>query len=54
LKNGNVNRQKVRDGLSKISNFKGATGNIAFNADGDAVKELFILTIKNGEIVQLN
>lgn len=54
LKNGNMNREDVRNGLAKTKDFKGAAGSITFDADGDALKDLFILTVKNGEIVQLN
>ncbi|MBI5892173.1 MAG: penicillin-binding protein activator [Deltaproteobacteria bacterium] len=54
LKNGNVNREDVRNGLAKIKDFKGAAGSITFNADRDALKDLFILTVRNGEIVQVN
>ncbi|MBI5682745.1 MAG: ABC transporter substrate-binding protein [Deltaproteobacteria bacterium] len=54
LKEGNLKREDIKRGLGKISNLKGAAGTTSFNAEGEALKELFILTIKNGEIVQLN
>jgi hypothetical protein len=32
---------------------EGASGKISFDSDGEARKELFLLTVKNGEIVEL-
>lgn len=54
IKEGNFKREDIKKGLAKLKDFKGATGNISFNAEGEALKELFLLTIKNGKIVQLN
>ncbi|HBO83407.1 MAG: hypothetical protein A2073_00720 [Deltaproteobacteria bacterium GWC2_42_11] len=54
LREGKKNREAITDGLARLRYFKGATGNITFDAEGDAIKELFILTIINGEIVQIN
>ena len=38
-------RQAVREGLSEVRGFKGATGDITFNARRMPEKELFFLTV---------
>jgi hypothetical protein len=35
-------------GLSTIKDFKGIVGPVAFNADGDATKPIFVAEIKDG------
>jgi ABC-type branched-subunit amino acid transport system substrate-binding protein len=47
-------REKIRDRLANLKDFRGVTGIITFNKDREAIKELFILTVKNGRIVELN
>ncbi|MFA4902687.1 MAG: ABC transporter substrate-binding protein [Desulfobaccales bacterium] len=46
---GSLDRQKVRDALSAIKEFKGVTGNMKFQGTGDPVKSAVILQIKNGK-----
>jgi branched-chain amino acid transport system substrate-binding protein len=41
-------REKIMKGLSTIKNFKGLVGPVAFNADGDADKPIFVAEIKDG------
>jgi branched-chain amino acid transport system substrate-binding protein len=41
-------REKIMKGLSTIKDFKGLVGPIAFNADGDADKQIFVAEIKDG------
>jgi ABC-type branched-subunit amino acid transport system substrate-binding protein len=53
LKQGPVSREGVRDRLKKIKDSKGATARITFDRDGEAQKELFLLTVQDGEIVEL-
>ncbi len=41
-------REKIMNGLSTIKDFKGIVGPVAFNADGDADKPIFVAEIKDG------
>ncbi|MBI5888297.1 MAG: penicillin-binding protein activator [Deltaproteobacteria bacterium] len=45
-------RSAVRDGLKSLKGIGGAAGEISFNASGEAVKKLFFLTVKNGQIIE--
>lgn len=45
---GEVSREQVRDYLAGVSNFKGIVGPIAFNKDGDAVKNFYVIAGKDG------
>ncbi|MFQ5894386.1 MAG: ABC transporter substrate-binding protein, partial [Nitrospinota bacterium] len=54
LSRGARTRSEVRDGLLRLQNFPGVTGRTSMGADGDAQKELFILTVQKGRIVQLD
>lgn len=47
-------KDEVRDNLSNLKGFPGATGNITFDINREALKNLFILTVKNGRIVEVN
>ena len=51
IKDGNsLDRQAIRDALSKVSSFEGVTGSIKFNGQtGDPIKGAVILQIKNGK-----
>lgn len=53
LKNaGKVDREAVRDGMTKISNFEGVTGNMAFKeGSGDPIKSAVILQVKGDKFV---
>jgi len=53
LKEGREDRGRIREGLAGLKGFKGATGTIAFEG-GEAVKGLFILTVRGGRIVEIN
>lgn len=50
LKNaGRVDRQAVRDGMSRISDYKGVTGSMRFTkGSGDPIKSAVILQIRDG------
>jgi ABC-type branched-subunit amino acid transport system substrate-binding protein len=54
LQDGAKTRSALRDALHNVHNFPGVSGTTSFNADGDAVKIPFLLSIQNGRIVQLN
>lgn len=47
-------REGLRIALSQLRNYAGVTGATAFAASGEAEKELYLLQVKNGNIVQLN
>lgn len=47
-------REDVRANLANLKDFSGATGNIAFDGNREAVKNLFMLEVKNGKIVEIN
>lgn len=45
---GSTNREAVRRALSEGVYSKGVTGSIAFDAQGDPVKNIFVIEIRNG------
>jgi ABC-type branched-subunit amino acid transport system substrate-binding protein len=47
------NRRALRDNLLQVKNFEGATGDTTFGADGEAEKNIFLLTIKKEEILEV-
>ncbi len=49
---GKIDREAVRDGMTKISNFEGVTGNMAFKeGSGDPIKSAVILQVKGDKFV---
>ncbi len=44
---------QLRDGLLQVRNFAGVSGLTSMRETGDADKELYVLTVKNGRIVPL-
>ena len=44
-------RDEIKDALMKVKDYPGVTGVTSFTSNGDAEKELFILTIKGDNIV---
>ena len=54
LKDGARTRDELRDALLKVRDFPGVSGTTSFDADGNAAKIPFLLSIQNGRIVQLN
>ena len=42
-------REKIMRGLATVKDFKGIVGPVAFNADGDADKPIFVAEIKDGK-----
>ena len=48
LRNGN-NSDSIKNSLYNISNFPGVTGNTTFDENGDVIKELKIMIVKNGK-----
>jgi branched-chain amino acid transport system substrate-binding protein len=47
-------REDFRVALAQIQNYPGVTGATTFNHLGDAEKVLFLLQVRNGDIVQIN
>jgi len=46
-------RDDMKDGLSRVEDYPGITGMTSFSGTGDAERPLHILTLMNGEIVQI-
>ncbi|MBZ9572649.1 ABC transporter substrate-binding protein, partial [Patescibacteria group bacterium] len=44
-----ANREAIQKGLSGIENFPGVTGTISFDENGDVIKEIWSLEIKEGK-----
>lgn len=47
-------REAIKEALLRLKRYPGVSGYTTFLPSGEAEKELFILTVKNGQIVQLN
>jgi ABC-type branched-subunit amino acid transport system substrate-binding protein len=54
LATGATTRQQIRDGLRTIRNFPGVSGTTSMLATGEAEKIPYLLSIRNGRILQLN
>ncbi len=50
---GTTDSEKVRDKLNEIT-YKGVTGNIKFDEQGDVDKQFNKVTIKDGKFVKMN
>ena len=46
-------RKTLKDALQGNRIFEGVTGNTIFDKDGTAHRELFLMTIKKGEFVEI-
>jgi ABC-type branched-subunit amino acid transport system substrate-binding protein len=53
LKTGVTTRQQLRDRLLQVRDFSGVSGLTSMNAEGDAEKVLYLLTIRDRKIRQL-
>ncbi len=51
---GIVDRDAVKSRIGSTWNYEGATGDITFDTNGEAEKELFLLAVKQGRIVELD
>jgi len=47
------NRDDLRQKLSRLNNFRGVTGTTGFNQYGEALKQLYLLQVKHGRIVEV-
>ena len=54
LQLGARTRPELRDGLARIRDFPGVSGVTSMDADGDAEKVLYVLSVREGRIVQIN
>ena len=54
LKAGAQTPTELRDGLRQMRQFAGVSGLTSMGGRGDAEKRLYVLTVKDGQIVQLN
>lgn len=54
LRNGVRTRPEMRHGLAGIRNFPGVSGVTSMDAQGDAEKVLYVLSVRHGRIIQIN
>jgi ABC-type branched-subunit amino acid transport system substrate-binding protein len=54
LQSGASTRLELRDKLLQLRDFPGVTGLTSMDQDGNAVKIPYLLTVKKGQIIQLN
>lgn len=53
LQNRAGGREGLRDGLAQMKDYPGVTGRTTFPASRDAEKDLFVLTVRDGRIIQV-
>ena len=54
LQSGVRTRPQMREGLAHIRDFPGVSGVTSMDADGDAEKVLYVLSVREGRIIQIN
>ena len=54
LRAGVRTRPELRDGLAQIRGFPGVSGVTTMDADGNAEKVLYVLSVREGKIIQIN
>ena len=54
LQTGVRTRPELRDGLAQIRGFPGVSGVTTMDASGDAEKVLYVLSVRQGRIIQIN
>ena len=54
LRSGVRTRSELRDGLAHIRDFPGVSGVTSMDANGDAEKVLYVLSVRQGRIIQIN
>jgi branched-chain amino acid transport system substrate-binding protein len=50
---GNTDNEAIKNALSKVQNFEGVAGKFSFDENGDVIKDLRIMTVKNGKFETL-
>jgi ABC-type branched-subunit amino acid transport system substrate-binding protein len=53
VKDGGLNRIKIRDAIAHIEKFNGATGEIRFSANGDNIAEVKLAIVRDGNFCPL-
>ncbi|MFQ5736159.1 MAG: penicillin-binding protein activator [Thermodesulfobacteriota bacterium] len=53
LKGSTVDRAALKDRLFRLRGFAGAEGEMSYDRHGEAVKRLFLLTVRNGRIIEV-
>jgi ABC-type branched-subunit amino acid transport system substrate-binding protein len=53
MRRGVTGRKEMRDALATQAPFPGATGDVAFDARGEPVRSLFVLTVEQGAIREM-
>jgi len=48
-----VDRASLKERLTRLRGFSGAGGEITFDSQGEAIKKLFLLTVRNGRIIEV-
>jgi len=48
-RSASTDKKKIRDAIANTRSFKGVTGTISFNENGDPVKSAVFMEIRNGE-----
>ena len=48
-RSGSTDRKRIRDAIANTRSFKGVTGTISFNENGDPIKSAVFMEIRNGE-----
>ncbi len=51
IKHGGFNSEEIQKAMSKINNYIGVSGRMSFDTNGDVVKKLRMLTVKNGRFI---
>ena len=54
LKGGATRRDQIRDYLTQVREFHGASGITTFHPSGQVEKRLFVIRVKNGKFVEVN
>ena len=53
-RSNSISGPELRDAMAKIKDFKGPSGHISFNANGDVNKPLQLMTVLNGQFVRFD
>lgn len=53
LENRGATREAFRSALAQVKDYRGVTGKTSFPPSRDAEKDLFVLTVKDGQIIQV-
>ncbi len=54
IRSGARDREAIKEGLLDMKDYPGVSGYTTFLPSGEPEKELFILTVRNGKVIQIN